>query len=187
MAKEKSDKKKLSKMEKEKKLNEKVDKIIEKNFADFSSQDELENFAKNGGKLVVFTNRPLNILDEDVNFRIHTLEEEVGASNWVDRNPNSVYTQEFEQMDFKNFYNAKKDYQDLTCWFKFNWSNSKEILFTYKDTGEPQYLLHKKHEMVFAEKEHGKGKVMLTTLSCIDGGVGYNPVLDKFIINVIEK
>lgn len=28
----------------EKKLNEKVDKIIEKNFADFSSQDELENF-----------------------------------------------------------------------------------------------------------------------------------------------
>ncbi|MBR4396447.1 MAG: hypothetical protein IKS93_01175 [Methanobrevibacter sp.] len=28
----------------EKKLNEKVDKIIEKNFADFSSQDELESF-----------------------------------------------------------------------------------------------------------------------------------------------
>jgi len=35
--------KKLSRKE-EKKLNEKVDKIIEKNFADFSSQDELENF-----------------------------------------------------------------------------------------------------------------------------------------------
>ena len=34
---------KLTKKE-EKKLNEKVDKIIEKNFADFSSQDELENF-----------------------------------------------------------------------------------------------------------------------------------------------
>ena len=35
--------KKLTKKE-EKKLNEKVDKIIEKNFSDFSSQDELENF-----------------------------------------------------------------------------------------------------------------------------------------------
>ncbi|MBQ2961884.1 hypothetical protein [Methanobrevibacter sp.] len=35
--------KKLTKKE-EKELNEKVDKIIEKNFADFSSQDELENF-----------------------------------------------------------------------------------------------------------------------------------------------
>ena len=34
---------KLTKKE-EKKLNEKVDKIIEKNFADFSSQDELESF-----------------------------------------------------------------------------------------------------------------------------------------------
>ena len=41
MAKEKT--KKMTKKE-EKKLNEKVDKIIEKNFADFSSQDELENF-----------------------------------------------------------------------------------------------------------------------------------------------
>lgn len=38
--------KKLTKSE-EKKLNEKVDKIIEKNFADFSSQDELENFIQN--------------------------------------------------------------------------------------------------------------------------------------------
>ena len=26
-----------------------------------------------------------------------------------------------------------------------------------------------------------------TTLSCIDGCVGYNPVLDKFIVNVIDK
>ena len=43
MAKEKS--KKMTKKEEEK-LNEKVDKIIEKNFADFSSQDELENFIK---------------------------------------------------------------------------------------------------------------------------------------------
>ena len=41
MAKEKS--KKMTKKEVEK-LNVKVDKIIEKNFADFSSQDELENF-----------------------------------------------------------------------------------------------------------------------------------------------
>ena len=44
MAKEKS--KKMTKKEEEK-LNEKVDKIIEKNFADFSSQDELENFIQN--------------------------------------------------------------------------------------------------------------------------------------------
>ena len=42
MAKEK----KMTKKE-EKKLNEKVDKIIEKNFADFSSQDELESFIQN--------------------------------------------------------------------------------------------------------------------------------------------
>ena len=45
MAKEKNNKK-LTRDE-EKRLNEKVDKIIEKNFADFSSQDDLENFIQN--------------------------------------------------------------------------------------------------------------------------------------------
>lgn len=52
MAKEDSkNKKRLSKREQEKKLNEKVDKIIEKNFADFSSQDELENFIQDAFEL----------------------------------------------------------------------------------------------------------------------------------------
>ena len=46
MAKEKEEKssKKKSKKEKEKELNSKVDELIEKNFEDFKSQDEIEDF-----------------------------------------------------------------------------------------------------------------------------------------------
>lgn len=90
-------------------------------------------------------------------------------------------------MDFQNFYNAKTDYQDLTAWFKFEWSDCEEILYTYEDASDPKYALHKKHKMIAALKKHGKGEVILTTLSGLDGCLGCNPVLDKFIVNLIEK
>ena len=44
MAKEKSEKRKKLTKKEEEQLNKKVDKLIEKNFSDFSSQDELENY-----------------------------------------------------------------------------------------------------------------------------------------------
>ena len=90
-------------------------------------------------------------------------------------------------MDFQNFYNAKTDYQDLTAWFKFEWSGCEEILYTFEDTSDLKYALHKKHKMIAALKKHGKGEVILTTLSCLDGCLGCNPTIDKLIINFIEK
>ena len=166
----------------------KVEEVI---FADddyfYEHREELEAKAKDGCRLVVVTNKPLHILGEDITFRVHTLEEEVRANNFVARSETSKFTKEFAEMDFQNFYNAKADYQDLTAWFKFEWSEAEEILYTFEDSSDPKYALHKKHKMIAALKKHGKGEVILTTLSCLDGGLGYNPVLDKLIINFIEK
>ena len=153
----------------------------------YENQEELEEKAKNGCRLIIVTNKPLNVLGEDIAFRVHTLEEEVRANNFVARSETSKFTQEFAEMDFQNFYNAKTDYQDLTAWFKFEWSDCEEILYTYVDTSDPKYALHKKHKMIAASKKHGEGEIILTTLSCLDGCLGCNPVLDKFIINLIEK
>ena len=153
----------------------------------YAHQEELEGKAKEGCRLVIVTNKPLNVLGENILFRIHTLEEEVRANNFIARSETSKFTKEFAEMDFQNFYNAKTDYQDLTAWFKFEWSDCEEILYTYEDVNDPQYALHKKHKMIAALKKHGKGEVILTTLSCLDGCLGCNPVLDKFIVNLIEK
>ena len=150
-------------------------------------QEELEKFAFDGGRLFVFTNRPLNILGQDVIFKINTLPEEVGANVWINRSETHRYTKEFDVMDFNNFYNNDMGYQDLTNWFKFDWEDSEEILYTYEYTGEEQYKLHKKHKMVMAERKYGKGTVTLSTLSCIKGCIGYNPILDKFITNLINN
>ena len=167
---------------------EQTEKVI---FADddyfAEHREELENKAKDGCRLIVVTNKPLHILGEDIIFRVHTLEEEVRANNFVARSETSKFTKEFAEMDFQNFYNAKADYQDLTAWFKFEWSEAEEILYTFEDSSDPKYALHKKHKMIAALKKHGKGEVILTTLSCLDGCLECNPVLDKLIINLIEK
>ncbi len=166
----------------------KVEEVI---FADddyfYEHREELEAKAKDGCRLVVVANKPLHILGEDITFRVHTLEEEVRANNFVARSETSKFTEEFAEMDFQNFYNAKADYQDLTAWFKFEWSEAEEILYTFEDTSDPNYALHKKHKMIAALKKHGKGEVILTTLSCLEGCLGCNPALDKLIINLIEK
>ncbi len=154
-------------------------------YADY--QDELEREAENGKKVVVFIDKPLNVLGENIIFRVHTLEEEVRANNFVARSETSKYTKEFEEMAFQNFYNAEKDYQDLTAWFKFEWDGAEEILYTFEDTADEQYALHKKHKLIMAERTHGKGKIVLSTLSCLNGCIGHNPVLDKLIVNLIEK
>ena len=153
----------------------------------YEHQKELEEKAEKGCRLIIDTNKPLNVLGEDIVFRVHTLEEEVRANNFVARSETSKFTKEFAEMDFQNFYNAKTGYQDLTAWFKFEWSGCEEILYTFEDTSDPKYALHKKHKMIAALKKYGKGEVILTTLSCLDGCLGYNPVLDKLIINFIEK
>lgn len=150
-------------------------------------QAMLEKEAENGKKVVVFIDKPLNVLGEDIIFRIHTLEEEVRANNFVARSERSKYTKEFDETAFQNFYNAEMGYQDLTAWFKFEWNGAEEILYTYEDSNDPKYALHKKHKLIMAEKAHGKGSIILSTLSALNGCIGHNPVLDKLIVNVIEK
>ncbi len=152
-----------------------------------NNQEQLEKFVTDGGKLILFINRPLEIMGETINFRIHTLEEEVRANNFVARNENSKYTKEFGELDFRNFYNSDTDYQDLTAWFKFEWKDAEEILYTYEYTGEEQYKLHKKHKYICAEKKFGNGSIIMSTLTALNGCIGYNPVLDKFLINLMEK
>jgi len=152
-----------------------------------ANQTEIENRVKNGAKAIVFTNKSLNIAGDDVIFPVHTLAEEVRANNFVARSDTSKYTKEFGEEDFKDFYNADKGYRDLTAWFKFDWPDSDEILFTYEDCDDAKYALHKKHKLICAEKRYGNGRFVLTTLSAINGCVGLNPVLDKFLTNLINE
>ncbi len=168
--------------------NKPIDKVIVCDDDYFTAnQQSVEERVKNGAKAIVFTNKSLNIIGDDVIFPVHTIAEEVRANNFVARSATSRYTREFGEEDFKDFYNAGKGYRDITAWFKFDWDGAEEILYTFEDCNDEKYALHKKHRLIAAEKKYGKGVVILSTLSALNGCIGHNPVLDKFLINIIEK
>lgn len=148
---------------------------------------EIDEKVANGAKAYVSLLSPIKILDEQLQFRTHILPDEVGANNLVWRNEHNKYTKDFAEYDFQNFYNAKNDYVELTSWFKFDWSGSEEILYTMTRPEGQEYEFHKKHVNVCASKKYGKGEIILSTITALDGCVGNNPVLDKFFVNLIEK
>ena len=149
-------------------------------------QEELEAKVEKGSRLVIFMNKPLSVIGDDVIFLTHEDDTECASKNLVYRSESSPFTAEFEEYDFKNFYNANEDFQDVTARYRFNWKGSEEILYVY-DAKNPSDRFHKLHINVAAKKNYGEGEVILTTLHTVGGCIGHNPILDKFIINLIEK
>ena len=151
-------------------------------------QDELEEKAFNGARVIVFTSRPINVLDENIIFKVHNLPEELGTTKeLVYHNAEHPFVQEFPQMALKDIYNADADYLDLIAWFHFDWQGSAEILYDLLDECKDTFNLHKSHKMVMASKKHGKGEVIVSTLTALKGCIGHNPYYDKLFINLIEK
>lgn len=150
-------------------------------------KEEIEKRAFDGAKVFVNMQKPLNVLDDFINFRVHILADETSASNLVYNSDKSKYTKEFKTFDFQNFYSEKLDGVELTQWFSFYWEGSQDVLYTLVKKPGKQDRKRKSHKLICASKKHGKGEIILSTLTVLDGCIGKNPVLDKFFINVIEK
>ena len=153
-----------------------------------ANQDKLEEKIINGARVVLFTVRPINVFDENIIFRVHNLEEELGTTKkilW--RNENSVFVKEFPSNAFHSLYNDKGAYQDLFAWHHFDWEGCEEILYDYSDDSTDKYAVNKTHKMVLARKKYGNGELILTTLKAVNGCLGNNPYYDKLFVNLIEK
>ena len=151
-------------------------------------QDELEEKAFNGARVIVFTNRPINVLDENILFKVHNLAEELGTTKvLLYHNPEHPFVKEFPPISLKNIYNADTDYQDLIAWFHFDWQGSEEILYDVLNENKDPACMRKNHKMVMASKKHGKGEIIVSTLTALKGCIGCNPYYDKLFINLIEK
>jgi hypothetical protein len=147
---------------------------------------ELEEKVAAGSRLVVFMNKPLSVMGDDIIFLTHEDDTECASKNLVYRSEMSPFTAEFDEYDFRNFYNSESDFQDVTARYRFDWKGSEEILYVYSGS-DPEDRFHKLHTNVAAKKKYGNGEVILTTLHTVNGCIGHNPVLDKFIVNLIEK
>ena len=151
-------------------------------------KEELDKKVLDGAKLYIDLSRPIKVMDYELNFRIHILPDEVSASNLVWRNKDNKYVSEFGEFDFQNFYSSKIDCVELTQWYRFDWEEgAEEILYLFGGAPSPEYYLHKKHKHVVASKKFGKGEIILSSLTVLDGCIGINPALDKLFVNLIEK
>ncbi len=151
------------------------------------NQSQLEEKAFNGARVVIFTNRPINVLDENIIFKIHNLEEEIATTKIrVYHNKDNSIVKEFPDNALRDIYNKDIDCKDLIAWFHFDWEGSDEILYDLLDESNNANSLAKKHKMVMASKKHGKGQIILSTLSALKGCFGTNPYYDKLFINLIN-
>ncbi len=152
-----------------------------------NNKNMIEEKIMNGANVYLYMDKPLKVFEKEILFKYNNLEEEVRANNLIYRNDHDSLTKEFGELSFKNFYNKKKDYQDITNWFKFDLDDYNELLYTLEDTADSIKTLKKKHKKICAYKKIGKGTIFISTLSIVDGGMGYNPVLDKFLINILDS
>lgn len=112
-------------------------------------------------------------------------DNEGNGLSFVSRNDKNKKTGEFRPDDFSYWYNSDKDMIDSTAVHYMDSDELVPLLFTYrkpsffdKVNGAKQRLL------VAGEIEYGEGKAIFLSI-CLEGRVGYNPVLDRFIGNVI--
>ncbi|HOP11582.1 MAG TPA: glycoside hydrolase family 2 TIM barrel-domain containing protein [Oscillospiraceae bacterium] len=104
---------------------------------------------------------------------------------FVARDPENPLTAEFGPQDFAYLYNSKKDFIDTAAvnYIKTDGFVIKPIVFTYAKAGFFEKTAgHKKKLPVAAELADNLFAVSMS----IDGRTGYNPVLDKLIINLCK-
>ena len=101
------------------------------------------------------------------------------------RNPQHPLTQDFYPMDFSYTYNGKKDEIDFIASRFYDTDKLLPLLYTYQ---KPKFFESAKGEKrklpVVGQMKYGKGRIFLSLLP-LEGFVGKNPVIDRFLHSLI--
>jgi hypothetical protein len=103
---------------------------------------------------------------------------------FIARDKYNSFTKEFHSDDFSYWYNDENEIIDYSA-VKYMESNDlTPILYTYMKPGFHDKQKGKKKRLpIVGEISYGKGKAIFISL-CLNGRVGKNPVLDKFLRNL---
>ncbi len=149
-------------------------------------KEYIDKKIENGARVCLFIEKPLKVIETQIDFRVHIRPDELGAGDYAFVNTENRFAEGIEKDEFRNFYNKKLDYMDLIQYARIlGFPDSKDILYTVGEV-DPDNAPYKKHNPVACNRKYGKGEIIVTTLRALDGFVGINPMLDKFYINLIE-
>jgi hypothetical protein len=120
----------------------------------------------------------------DVKYINITADEKEGVF-FLARDEKDSVTREFDPEDFSYLYNAGTDMIDFIAVNRMEAADLKPILFTYAKPSFSDRVTGEKRRLPAAGSlEYGKGKAFFLSL-CLSGRTGKNPVLDRFLKNMI--
>ena len=120
--------------------------------------------------------------------------KDIGGVNYKDinglffiaRDNRNDMTGEFLPDDFSYWYNADKDMIDFIAVSYIDSQEITPLLFTYEKPGFTDTKKGKKRKLSIAgEMKYGDGRVIFMSL-CLEGRIGFNPVLDYFMGKLTE-
>ena len=151
--------------------------------------EKFKEMAQKGGNIVIMTgNNKESIKWDDVEITFKgAVDLYTGGLTYVARNPEEPVTSEFKTRDFYMWYNENSGYIDFIADKSMVCESLKPLLFTYKKprSYEKQSDIKTKVPIV-GYLPYGKGRVVFSSLN-IEGFIGKNPILDRFLIRLINK
>jgi len=151
--------------------------------------EKFKEMAQKGVNIVIMTgNNKESIKWDDVEITFKgAVDLYTGGLTYVARNPEEPVTSEFKTRDFYMWYNENSGYIDFIADKSMVCESLKPLLFTYKKprSYEKQSDIKTKVPIV-GYLPYGKGRVVFSSLN-IEGFIGKNPILDRFLIRLINK
>ncbi len=159
--------------------------------ADIIVVSSIEEYARNENQLltqinnganVVFirdNNKPINI---DIQGKIFSTKN-INPIYFAAINRESRIMQQFRTEDFSYWYNVEQDMVDFIADSYIISDEIEPLIYTYH---RKQANERKKRLPIVGTAKIGKGQVILCNLP-IEGKIGYNPVLDRFVIKLLGE
>ena len=156
-------------------------------------RDTVENTVREGA-CVLFTTPESGLMEWKFNEKSYIYKSILGGSDvegignkdgngvfFIARDAENKRTCRFRPDDFSYWYNADRDMLDFTAANYIDAGEGTPLLFSY---GKPSFFERlkgkKKRLPVASEITYGEGRAIFVSL-CLEGRIGYNPVLSSFI------
>lgn len=148
-------------------------------------QDLIIKQVNKGAKLLILTGNDYNMKGQiaDRNFKVIRINGIFFAAI----NKENEKMKGFKTEDFSYFYNCEADMIDFISDAYIDCDELEPLIFTYrKSSFNTEELRRKKKLSIAGSFKVGKGEVILCAIS-MEGKLSCNPVLDRFIINLIKS
>jgi hypothetical protein len=149
----------------------------------YENQKSIVEKVKSGARLVFIRDDENGLQGEIEGIKFNT--KKLNGVFFAAINKEDKRMKEFRSGDFSYWYNSEQDIIDFTADSFIDCEKAEPLIYTYGKSGfyNPEKGMKKRLPVVGSVKL-GKGEIILCCIP-LKGKIGYNPVLDRFLANLI--